>query len=307
MASLTGPLGYVAALVAAGGLAARAGAQEPLPSREYVYAGSRLLAVTGPLASLAPGEGVVVASEGDGVARVPLVLRTPSGAPLPTGASVTWTARPQTALEGEDFAAGASGRLDLPAGSTHGARFEIAVPLVDDARLEVPERLEVVLGTPVALVLHADRVEVEIRDDDLPSVSVASTRAEEPPRWTPTGEPGFAVFEVSLSGWVGPVSVRYATEDDTARAGEDYVATSGTLSFTDPTLLGSRNSAKVRVPILNDTLVEGWERFRLVLSSPIGAVLRPGAERADAWIEDDELLPVPPFPGSGPTRRTLPR
>jgi hypothetical protein len=70
MASLTGPLGFVAALAAAGGLASPA-AQEPLPSREYVYAGSRLLAVTGPLASLAPPEGIVVASEGEGVARVP--------------------------------------------------------------------------------------------------------------------------------------------------------------------------------------------------------------------------------------------
>ncbi len=225
------------------------------------------------------------------------------GAALPTGASVTWTARPLSAFEGEDFAVGAAGRLDLPAGSADGARFELAVPLVDDARLEGPERFEVVLSSPVAVLLAGHRVEVEIRDDDLPSVSVASTRAEEPPRWTPVGEPGFAVFQVSLSGWVGPVSVQYATEDDTARAGEDYVATSGTLSFTDPTLLGSRSSAKVRVPILNDTLVEGWERFRLVLSVPIGAVLRPGAERADAWIEDDELLPVPPFPGGGPTRR----
>jgi hypothetical protein len=307
MASLTGPLGFVAALAAAGGAAARAGAQEPLPSREYVYAGSRLLAVTGPLASLAPADGVVLASEGQGVARVPLVLRTAGGAPLTTGASVTWTARPLTALEGEDFAAGASGRLDLPAGSTDGGHFEIAVPLVDDARLEIPERFEVVLSSPVGLVLAAERFEVEIRDDDLPSVSVASTRAEEPPRWTPTGEPGFAVFQVSLSGWVGPVSVQYATEDDTARAGEDYVATGGTLTFTDPGPLGARISAKVRVAILDDKLVEGWERFRLVLSAPTGAVLRPGAERADAWIEDDELLPVPPFPGGGPTRRTLPR
>lgn len=304
MASLTGPLGFVAALAAAGGAAARASAQEPLPTREYVYAGSRLLAVTGPLASLAPPDGVVAASEGDGVARVPLVLRTAGGGPLPTGASVSWTVRPLTALEGEDFAAGAAGRLDLPAGAADGARFEIAVPLVNDARLEGPERLEVVLGTPVGLVLDGDRVEVEIRDDDLPSVAVASTQAEEAPRWTPVGEPGFAVFQVSLSGWVGAASVRYATEDDTARAGEDYVATSGTLSFTDPALLGTKNTAKVRVPILNDSLTEGWERFRLVLSSPTGAVLRSGASSADGWIEDDELVPVPPFPGGGPTRRS---
>lgn len=306
MASLTGPLGLVAALAAAGGLAARAVAEEPLPAREYVYAGSRLLAVAGPLASLAPPGGVATASEGDGVARVPLTLRTAGGAPLPTGASVDWRALPVTALEGEDFVA-ASGRLVLPPGSPDGARFEIEVPLVDDARLEGAERLEVALSAPVALVLAADRAEVEILDDDLPSVSVVDARAEEAPRWTPVGEPGFAVFQVSLSGWVGPVSVRYATEDDTARAGEDYVATSGTLALTDPTLLGPKNTVKVRVPILNDSLVEGWERFRLVLTSPSGAVLRPGAASADGWIEDDELVPVPPFPGGGPTRRSLPR
>jgi hypothetical protein len=46
-----------------------------------------------------------------------------------------------------------------------------------------------------------------------------------------------ASFTVSLAGATGAaVSVGYATQDGTARAGEDYVAQSGTLSFSGSTL-----------------------------------------------------------------------
>ena len=58
MARVIGPLGLLAALAAAGGVAARAAAAETpprtAPTREYVYAGSRLLAVVGPLPSVRP-------------------------------------------------------------------------------------------------------------------------------------------------------------------------------------------------------------------------------------------------------------
>jgi hypothetical protein len=58
MARVIAPLGLLAALAAAGGVAARAAADETpprtAPTREYVYAGSRLLAVVGPLPSVRP-------------------------------------------------------------------------------------------------------------------------------------------------------------------------------------------------------------------------------------------------------------
>ena len=63
------------------------------------------------------------------------------------------------------------------------------------------------------------------------------------------------------------VSVDYQTADDTAKAGEDYVATSGTVTFAP----GETNK-QVMVQLLNDTMAEPEEQFSLVLSSPSGSV-----------------------------------
>ena len=64
-----------------------------------------------------------------------------------------------------------------------------------------------------------------------------------------------AVFTVSLAGADGSaVSVDYATQDDTARAGEDYDARSGSLSFS-----GSTTERQIQVPVLQDSDVEPAE------------------------------------------------
>ncbi len=63
------------------------------------------------------------------------------------------------------------------------------------------------------------------------------------------------------------VTVDYATVEGTAHAGEDYVATSGTLHF------GAGETIKlISIPILNDALKESEEQFHLVLSNPTGGV-----------------------------------
>ena len=41
------------------------------------------------------------------------------------------------------------------------------------------------------------------------------------------------VFEVMRSGDLSPAVVSYLTDDHTATAGSDYIATAGTLSFLD--------------------------------------------------------------------------
>ncbi|MCY4119879.1 MAG: SwmB domain-containing protein [Acidobacteria bacterium] len=69
----------------------------------------------------------------------------------------------------------------------------------------------------------------------------------------------------------GTVTVDYATADGTAVAGEDYTATSGTLSFA----AGEREKT-VAVPILDDGHDEGKETFLLRLSNAQGAVIADG-------------------------------
>jgi hypothetical protein len=64
---------------------------------------------------------------------------------------------------------------------------------------------------------------------------------------------------------IGPVSIDYATSDQTAIAGEDYTATSGTLNFAI-----NESEKFITVPILNDSVAETAETFKVTLSNLIG-------------------------------------
>ncbi len=60
-----------------------------------------------------------------------------------------------------------------------------------------------------------------------------------------------------------PLSVNYATSDGTAVAGQNYIATSGTLVFTNGLATNT-----IIVPIINDGNVTGNRTFNVTLSSP---------------------------------------
>ena len=113
-----------------------------------------------------------------------------------------------------------------------------------------------------------------------PSISVADARANE-------GAGAKVAFEVSLSraftGTSHRVTVDYATADGTAKAGEDYTATSGTLTFA----AGERRKT-VNVPVLDDAVDEGEETFVLRLSNVHGA--RAGDLEATGTIANDDPL-----------------
>ena len=64
----------------------------------------------------------------------------------------------------------------------------------------------------------------------------------------------------------GTYTIDYATVDGTARAGSDYTATSGTLTFAP----GDKTYKQVTVPILDDAINDSGEQFSLVLSNPTG-------------------------------------
>lgn len=98
------------------------------------------------------------------------------------------------------------------------------------------------------------------------------------------GNRRFLRFQVSLS-WPAPapVTVQYATGagGDSATAGSDYIAKSGTLTF--------KTKARfkfVSVLVHVDTQVEGDETFTVALSNPTGASL--GVDTATATIIDDD-------------------
>ena len=107
-------------------------------------------------------------------------------------------------------------------------------------------------------------------------------------------------FTVTLSAPpVETVTVDYATRDlDTApstvsmldtsaRAGNDYTATSGTLTFEPPRSNQTNPRVVIEVPVRDDTVVEDRERFAVVLSNPSsGLAISDG--NANGTIEDND-------------------
>jgi hypothetical protein len=91
---------------------------------------------------------------------------------------------------------------------------------------------------------------------------------------------GHAVVTVEREhGGHGAVTVQYATADGTATAGQDYTATSGTLSWAD----GDESRKVIMIPVANDNVTEGSETIRLTLSAPTGGAVLDG-QRASAVL-----------------------
>jgi endoglucanase len=78
-----------------------------------------------------------------------------------------------------------------------------------------------------------------------------------------------ATFTVKLSAASGtPVTVDYATVDGTAKAGSDYAATSGKLTFA-----AGETTKTVSVKVLSDSVTEGNETFSLKISNSTAATI----------------------------------
>jgi Calx-beta domain-containing protein len=104
---------------------------------------------------------------------------------------------------------------------------------------------------------------------------------------TPEGDSGTTPlsFAVTLSAPdTKPVSVAFATADGSARAPDDYQATSGYLTFNP-----GETTKAVTVAIKGDTLNETDETLSLLLSSPSNAVI--GRTQAFGTIADNEQSP----------------
>ncbi len=112
-----------------------------------------------------------------------------------------------------------------------------------------------------------------------PGLSALDARVEE-------GAGAVLAFAVTLSRTPsGPVTVEYATADGTAKAGEDYDAASGTLTFA-----AGETSQTVSVAVRDDEHDEGEETLVLRLSSPSGAWLSDG--EATGTIVNRDLMPA---------------
>jgi Ca2+-binding RTX toxin-like protein len=124
-----------------------------------------------------------------------------------------------------------------------------------------------------------------ILDDDGPSGRDPALFVSRPVLPERDGGTREALFEFELSRPAsGPLTITYATQDGSATAGEDYVATSGSVSF-----VAGQRSASIGVPVRGDTALEDTESFTLTVDAP-GGISSVSYGSADI-LDDDAGLP----------------
>ena len=225
-------------------------------------------------------------TEGDaGTAALSFVVTL--SAPSDGTVEVDWSTFAGTARAGEDYVP-ALGTLVFAAGET---RKTVTVDVTGDALHERDETFGLRLAAARGARLGDAEALGTIRDDDpetdpgeLPAVSVLDLTLAE-------GDAGRTHLHVMLrlsKAAAQTVTVDFALVDGTARAGEDYEAQSGTVTFAP-----GETSAAIHANALGDLHVEGDERFRVLLSAPVNAVIADG-EATVTLTGDDETSPVLP-------------
>ena len=122
-----------------------------------------------------------------------------------------------------------------------------------------------------------------------PAITTDDATVQEPATLTTT-----VPVTVHLSSEMDdPVTVDYATQDGTAHEGDDYVATSGTLTFAP-----HERTQTVSVTINSDTFTEPDETFFLNLSNESSGTMVDG--QAVVTIRDRQPPPPPPPPVQPP-------
>ncbi|HEX3529651.1 MAG TPA: CARDB domain-containing protein [Thermoanaerobaculia bacterium] len=178
---------------------------------------------------------------------------------------------------------------ELAAGASASVSFRVTIDATLPSHLTAFSNQATVTSAELPAILSDDPATPAAGDATLtpvfvtPRISIADVRVTE-------GDTGTAnvLFPVTLSSAAtSPVSVLYATGDDTAKAPGDYLATSGTLVFAPGETVKS-----IPVPIVGDLILEpDEETFTVTLSSPVGAVLNRA--KATGTIVDNEDCPGP--------------
>ena len=178
--------------------------------------------------------------------------------------------------------ADASGMVTIPAGQTSAS---FTIPIIDDQLNEDNEVLQLTLSNPQGAVLSPSAaINLTIVDNDpRPTLGVTNVTVDE--------TAGIVNFVLKLSAPSGrTVSMVINTLDDSARAGQDYVA----LVNQNVTIAPGETTVTVPVTLLNDNQQETNEQFYLVISSLQNADIP--ANQVSATIQDNDsfalYLPV---------------
>ncbi len=187
-----------------------------------------------------------------------------------------------TAVAGDDYTA-TTGTLTFAPGVT---TQTIAVKVTGDTTVEPDETFTVTLTNPTGATLARTTATATITNDDVavtpPTVSISDVSVAEGNTGTSN-----ANFTVALSkATTNTVTVGYSTANGTAIAGDDYTATTGTLTFAPGV-----TTQTIAVKVTGDTTVEPDETFTVTLTNPTNATLN--RTTATATITNDDVAPPP--------------
>jgi len=174
--------------------------------------------------------------------------------------TVNYSTANGTAIAGSDYYTTAGALTFSPGDRTKLVRVRIW----DDSIDEYDETFSIRLSGAVNATLTTGTQVVTVVDNDpLPTAGFQQTSGKVPENI------GWARIPVQLSPLSGRTAkVDYRTTDGTARAGKDYVGSSGTLTF-----ISGQTTATISVRILTDQEKENDETFRVILYSPVNASL----------------------------------
>ncbi|HXQ74816.1 MAG TPA: Calx-beta domain-containing protein [Pyrinomonadaceae bacterium] len=217
---------------------------------------------------------VVEGSSGAPVRSFTLTLSAASGKPI----AVNLTSSPVTATQVTDYSA-INTLTTIPAGATSQS---ISFLVDGDTVFEDDETFTVTLSNPSNVTIDRGTATITIQNDDpLPGISVNDVALAE----GNSGPRTFHFFIRLSNASSKPVSVQVSIADGSAKAGSDYFAFSGTLTFAPGSTVGI-----FPVPIITDTVVEPDETLFVNLTNPTGATILDS--QAVGTIQNDDLAPV---------------
>ncbi|MEK6755561.1 MAG: Calx-beta domain-containing protein, partial [Bacteroidota bacterium] len=240
-------------------------------------------------ASLADGTGIGTIVNDDGFPKIsvhnenvregdagttPATFAVRLSKPRPFPVTVDFATEDATASAGLDYVA-ASGSITFDPGEVV---KNIVVQVMGDVIHESNESFTVVLSNAVNGII-GDRkgIGVICDDDPRPKISMSGTTVNEG-----NGGTTPAVFDVRLSNPSSEVViVRFATDNASASAPSDYVATSGTLIFDQ-----GEATKSITVDVNGDLLPERDEEFRVRLSKAENARIEENTAKCKI-IDDD--------------------
>ncbi|MET0751826.1 MAG: Calx-beta domain-containing protein [Pyrinomonadaceae bacterium] len=180
--------------------------------------------------------------------------------------AVSYATSDGTATAGSDYTA-TSGTLNWIDGDASDKTF--TVPITGDTTFETDETINIMLSNPTggAAIGGTNPTTLTITNDDAqPSISVNDVTFTDAQSAVATG------FTVTLSNPSAlTVTVHYATSNDTAIAGQDYDAASGTLTFNP-----GETFKDIPINILDDNQQESTEQFFIDLDTPANATIADG-------------------------------